>query len=319
MSEEEPFVSVIVPVFNGAGRIGRCLDGLLAQSFPADRREIIVVDNGSADGTRAVVEAYPVTLLSETIHRSPYAARNAGIAAACGEIFGFTDADCLPGRDWIGCGVRPFIEDRADLVGGRVSFVLADDATLGELTDALWHLDVKRQIETNRACMTANLLVRRRVVESIGGFEPRIRSGGDGRWTRRATDAGFKLVYEPRSEVHKPARRLGGLLAKAYRVGRGLPAAWVERGVDRMGIAPRILRNARPPAIRRLRQQITDRDLPAADRRLVGVWWTTWLMEMVRSAGCVQGWLEGFRSSGDGSRTNEEEISRPLGGIGRDE
>jgi glycosyltransferase involved in cell wall biosynthesis len=309
---------VVVPVFNGAGCIGGCLDGLLAQSYPADRREIIVVDNGSDDGTRDVVETHPVTLLSETANRSPYAARNAGIAASCGSVIAFTDADCLPGRDWIRRGVTALVAEGADLVGGKVSFMLADDATLGELTDALWHLDVKRQIETNRACMTANLLVRRCVFETIGLFEPQIRSGGDGKWTRRATDAGFKLVYEPRSEVHKPARRLGDLLAKAYRVGRGLPAAWLERGAGRMSIAPRILRNVLPPATRRVQRRIADRDLPAADRHLLGVWWTTWLMEMVRSAGCVQGWLEGFRSSGDGSRSSGGKSSRSIEGSVRD-
>ena len=75
-------MSVVVPVFNGAQRISRCLEYLLAQSYPSDRREIIVVDNGSSDGTRELVGGFPVTLLSETSCRSPYAARNAGIMSA---------------------------------------------------------------------------------------------------------------------------------------------------------------------------------------------------------------------------------------------
>jgi len=297
MCREEPPVSVVVPVFNGAQRISRCLEYLLAQSYPPDRREIIVVDNGSSDGTRELVGGFPVTLLSETSCRSPYAARNAGIMSAGGEMLAFTDADCQPHRDWLRHGVRTLLDSRADLVGGRVRFDLNDRATLGELTDALWHLDVQRQIETNRACMTANLLVRRRVIDAVGPFDPEVRSGGDGRWTRRATDAGFRLVYAPDAEVVKPPRRLAGLLAKAYRTGRGLPAAWLERGVGRWHILPAIVRNALPPSVRSVAERIEDRCLPAARRRMAGVWCTTWLMEVVRSAGCVGGCLDILRPS----------------------
>ena len=58
-----PFVSIIVPVYNDRKRIGRCIESLLRQSYPADRREIIIVDNNSTDGTRDVIGRYPVTLL----------------------------------------------------------------------------------------------------------------------------------------------------------------------------------------------------------------------------------------------------------------
>jgi hypothetical protein len=140
--------------------------------------------------------------------------------------------------------------------------------------------------------MTANLFVRGRVFDAIGVFEPRLRSGGDGRWTRRATDAGFKLVYEPAAEVLKPARRLRQLLEKAYRVGRGLPSAWLERGARRSRIGLWVLANCLPPSPRLLRRRISDRGVGAAGTRLMGVWWTSWLMELVRSAGCARGWLE---------------------------
>ena len=86
-----PLISVVVPVFNDEARLAGCLDALAMQTWPASHREVIVVDNGSvppvalrAGAARVIVERRP----------GSYAARNAGVAAAAGEILAFTDADC---------------------------------------------------------------------------------------------------------------------------------------------------------------------------------------------------------------------------------
>jgi glycosyltransferase involved in cell wall biosynthesis len=296
MSGEErpqPELSVIVPVLNGAELIGCCVESLLEQSLAGDSYEIIVVDNGSVDGTRELVAAYPVLLLEEISHRTPYAARNAGIERARGRVLAFTDADCRPSQQWLERALATMEAAQADLVGGRVNFVFKGRPTAGELTDALWHLDVARQIAAKRACMTANLVVKRRVVNAIGRFEASVRSGADGRWTRRATDAGFRLVYAPDAEVGKPARRLGPLLAKGYRVGRGLPAAWREWGEGRGGVGRRILSQLQPPPPRLVRERIQERGLVEAERRTVAVWWTSWLLGVARSAGSLNGLVRG--------------------------
>jgi glycosyltransferase involved in cell wall biosynthesis len=63
---EWPFVSIIVPVYNGSRTIDALLSSLLALDYPADRREILIVDNQSTDDTRERIQRYPVTLLEET-------------------------------------------------------------------------------------------------------------------------------------------------------------------------------------------------------------------------------------------------------------
>jgi hypothetical protein len=287
-----PVVSIIIPVLNAAPVIENCLRAVLNQTHERERCEVIVVDNGSTDRTRDVVQAYPVRLLEETAWRSPYAARNAGIAQARGELLAFTDADCTPEPGWLRGAVEALEDEGADLLGGKVVFTFSPTASLGELTDALWHLDVRRQIETNRACMTANLVVRKEVFSAVGPFDARVRSGGDGRWTRRATDAGFKLVYGPSAEVKKPARRMVPLLRKAHRVGRGLPAAWVERGLGRGGIGAGIVRLLIPPSPSAVKQRIRDRSYQEMAGRNLQLWWSTWLLEMFRATGCLRGWLE---------------------------
>jgi glycosyltransferase involved in cell wall biosynthesis len=289
-------VSVIVPARNAAGHVGGCLEALANQTYPRERYEVIVVDNGSRDATREVVAAHPVQLLEETSSCSPYPARNRGLHHARGEVIAFTDADCRPLETWLERGVERLNGERADLVGGRVTFTFASTPSVGEMVDALWHLDVRRQIHENRAAMTANLFVHSSVFGAIGGFDPEVRSGGDGRWTRRATDAGFALTYAPDAIVRKPARRLDGLLAKAYRVGRGLPPAWLERGVGRGAIGVAIAYKTLPPVPSAVRRRIDETQVPGAGERLMTVWAVSWLMELVRAAGSVHGWVELARS-----------------------
>lgn len=215
-----PFVSVIVPVYNDAQRIVTCVRALLAQNYPQDRYEVLVVDNGSTDATFAAVQAFPVTLLSENDTQSSFAARNKGIAHARGEIFAFTDADCTPSPQWIAEGVRA-IQAGADLVGGRVRFVYSSRPTSAEVYDSISHMQMDRDISERGVAKTANVFARAEVVARIGPFPNDFSSGGDVLWTRRATTSGYKLVYSPSAEVAHPTRRLRALLKKQYRVGRG--------------------------------------------------------------------------------------------------
>ncbi|MEM8761253.1 MAG: glycosyltransferase family A protein, partial [Pseudomonadota bacterium] len=99
-----PGISVIIPVFNDAGGLARCLDALARQTDAAPF-EVIVVDNGSDPPLDpATLPALPsLRLIRETAPGS-YAARNAGIAAARAAILAFTDADCRPRPDWLAAG-----------------------------------------------------------------------------------------------------------------------------------------------------------------------------------------------------------------------
>ncbi len=102
-------ISVIVPAFNAEKTIGACLDALLAQSAPRDLYEIIVVDDGSTDKTRQVVESRGVKTLTQP-NRGAAAARNLGAQNARGDILLFIDADSVPDARWVEAMVAPFAD-----------------------------------------------------------------------------------------------------------------------------------------------------------------------------------------------------------------
>ncbi len=113
---EDQLVSVVVPTFNGASRIGNCLDALLRQTGH-HKLEILVVDDGSTDNTADVVHGYPGVRLITQANAGPAAARNRGAAEASGAIILFTDDDCVPNSDWLDAMLKPFQD--SEVVGAK--------------------------------------------------------------------------------------------------------------------------------------------------------------------------------------------------------
>jgi glycosyltransferase involved in cell wall biosynthesis len=151
-----PRVSVITPARDAAGTLPALLDALAKQ----DREdfEVVVVDDGSTDGTRAIAEAHPVvSRVVASDGRGPGAARNAGVAASTGETLAFTDADCVPAPNWLSEGLRTL--ETADLVQGRVEA----DGPVGPFDRTV------RVPRFSHLYETANLFLRR---EWFTGFEP---------------------------------------------------------------------------------------------------------------------------------------------------
>jgi glycosyltransferase AglE len=283
-------VTVIVPVLNDELRIRRCIEALLAQSYAADRREIIIVDNGSTDRTREVVASYPVTLLVEDAARTPYLARNKGMGVASGDVIALTDADCVPEPDWLERGVSLMADGGVEMVGGKVEFSYSERGLPGQWYDSISNLEVENNIRERGVAKTANLFFRRRVFEEIGLF-PGIRSGGDVWWTSKATRAGFRMVYAPDAKVVKPARPFGALLKKQYRVGQGQPRLWRSAGGSRWAVSKRILAGFFPPSPRSIRQAIRRRGAPEMERALFSLWCVAWACRLTTNIGRVRALL----------------------------
>jgi glycosyltransferase involved in cell wall biosynthesis len=220
MMEEQPFVSVIVPVYNDAGSLLACLEALEHQSYSRSGYEVVVVDNGSDDDVAGVVDRFAQARLIREPRTGSYAARNAGMLVARGELFAFTDSDCVPAPDWIEQGVAAWQQyPAAGLLGGRVDVFLRDPTrpTSVELHQGVCAFDQSRNIRSERFAVTANAFISRSVIERIGPFDERLRSGGDKEFGRRVHAHGLEQRYADGARVRHPAPHSLRELATKYR------------------------------------------------------------------------------------------------------
>ena len=111
------FVSVIVPVYNGARTIASCLESLLVQDYPHENYEIIVIENGSSDDTTSIVEKYPIRLF-HCERKGPAFARNFGVQRSQADIVAFTDSDCIADPQWLSKLLEAYKDDRILGAGG---------------------------------------------------------------------------------------------------------------------------------------------------------------------------------------------------------
>lgn len=229
--EGPPFVSVVIPVYNDAESLVRCLEALHRQTYPSARYEVVVVDNNSDEPLEAVVRPFRQARVVHEEKQGSYAARNEGVRVAKGPVLAFTDADCEPAPPWIEKGVaRLEAEARCGLVGGRVRFTYQNPERphAAELYDSSHYLDQKKYVEQGRYAATANAFTYKRLFEEVGPFEEQLQSGGDTDWGKRVAARGYAVCYAAEAEVRHPARSsYRALRQKVLRVQEG--SYWQRR------------------------------------------------------------------------------------------
>lgn len=237
MPTSTPFLSVIVATRNRGDKLPTMLAALArAGTRTTTDWELIVVDNGSDDGTGAVLSdfaaraAFPVRVIAEP-RPGLSRARNRGVAVAVGDVVAFTDDDCLVAEDWLDVIAGAFTDDPAlDLLGGKV--VLADPA---DAPVSLRLFDEPRRITDFDILAThligCNVAVRRQALQTAGTFDERL---GAGTRSQSAEDldlfyrlfrAGHCLRYDPRLRLHHAHGRRADddlvALRRGYMHGRG--------------------------------------------------------------------------------------------------
>jgi len=202
-----PRASVIIPTYQSWAELQVCLDHLSQQSLPAPEFEVIVVNNAVTDDRPSDLRLPTNARVLHEPRPGSYAARNAGVAAARGEVFFFTDADCRPAPDYLTAGLACL--DRHPHLGrfaGAITlFAAADHWTAAEIYDRVTSLRQEKYAARGDAA-TANLFVRREVFDAVGPFDAERLSGGDFEWNQRAGAAGYPLHYASDVVVGHPAR-----------------------------------------------------------------------------------------------------------------
>jgi len=233
-------VSVVVPCYQEETHIGACLESLLAQDYPGEA-EIIVVDNGSTDGSQALVRGFegqsPIVRLVVETQRGTAAARNAGLRNASFAHVAFIDADCAAPPGWLSLLAGHFAaakEDEKSLAGvggrniappGASPFVRAVEIALDAYPGSF--NSVQGRQRRRRAYVPslslANAFYEKERLLAVGGFDESLRSEAeDADLNFRLTEAGGRLLYLPDSFVwHNLRASPKSWLRNMFRYGKG--------------------------------------------------------------------------------------------------
>lgn len=221
-----PEIDVVCAAYEAEATLDETLASIAAQSLPPAR--VIVVDDGSSDGTAALAERCGAQVLRRA-HGGVAAAQNAGIAESRADLLAFIDADDLWPADKLEQQARLMAESDADGVLGL--FEIFACPTLAP--------ERRRQIEAGAtaqpAWLTGALLIRRAAFDRVGGFDEGLAAGHAIDWFDRARRAGLRFVVPPvlvlrrrirqDSLSHRSAQRDAGYVALARRaIARRRPA-----------------------------------------------------------------------------------------------
>jgi len=196
--DDYPMISVVICTYNGAGRIEACVRSLLEVDYP--NYEVIVVDDGSSDGTPDIVSEYLYDSKLELLqapHGGLSRARNIGAEYAKGDIIAYTDDDCEADREWLTWLERGFRELDCDLCGGPnlpPKPLDEDEAVVAASPGAPTHVMLSdRQAEHLPGC---NIAFTREAFERLGGFRVQyVTAGDDVNICWRAEELGMKIGF----------------------------------------------------------------------------------------------------------------------------
>ncbi len=216
----EKFVTVVIPTYNRKESLIDCVNSLIDQTYPKEAYEIIVVDDGSTDGTDELFEKNFSTIMHPGLkylhqtNKGSYAARNTGVKNASGDVICFTDDDCIVEKNWIESIVSGFSDHSIGGVGGKV--LTHKPETLAQQYCELYNpIDVG---ELKKIFFpTANVAYLHRVLQEVGGFDNFFRESGDVDIGLRLRLKGYSLKYMPSAIVyHKHRRSIYNLIKSSY-------------------------------------------------------------------------------------------------------
>jgi len=285
-------LSVIIPVYNDPSGIDATLRSVMEQDHPD--YEVIPVNNNSTDETperiRKWSHRYPSHIRPTVEHerQSSYAARNAGIAAAQGEILVFLDANMTAPSHWLTDIHEAFSTSAADYLGYAVDvYVPEGEAGFWGWYDTVMGLPSRYHYDEKQFVPTSCLAVRRAVFEQVGRFDETAVSGGDKEFGQRVhRHPDLTPAFRDDIVVYHPARTtFKAHCAKALRVGRGLARLCDPSTAsgNTTSVLLELLLHAVPPDPRRVAEQA--HDVPA--HQFLRLYIADWILRYLRLYGAL--------------------------------
>jgi glycosyltransferase involved in cell wall biosynthesis len=229
----QPFVSVVVPVRNEAGFLGRCIDSILAQDYQAERIEVVVVENGSTDGTQALAAARAegcdrVRLVTSDA-RNQAAAMNHGIGASRGDVIARVDGHSYLDPDYVQTAVAALARHpEAAGVGGP--FLPAGETLVERVAGLARSSRIgvgggygADRAEDEHPVQTVQCgAYRREVLLTVGGFDVAMAYGEDEELNWRLLQRGYTIMLVPAlRQYYRPRASLRALGRQYWNYGQG--------------------------------------------------------------------------------------------------
>jgi len=221
MSSTKDTVTIIVPVYNGERTIAKCLDSLVHQDYEPALFDIVVVENGSTDQSKSIIEQFPVILV-QCEKKGPAYARNFGAKYSQADILAFTDADCIADPNWLRELVKPYSQNQ-DIAGcgGRIEAAIDQYSTVEEQFCQKKNLlcnYLSGSHEYLPHLYTANASYRKAIFDLVGGFNSNLLTAEDVDLSWRVQlISGKQLEYVDQAIIYHHHRSTRKALARQYR------------------------------------------------------------------------------------------------------
>jgi len=190
---ELPFVSIVVPVYNGESTIRECLDSIMALDYPREKLEVIAVDDGSTDKTVSILKNYALILIQKQ-HGGYPSSMNAGIKEARGDAVLIVDSDTYVEQDYLAKMLREFDDRKVGVVSGYVatkSNAKFWARIIGFESEDRYDQMKSKYVDFITSTCTA---YRREVFSQVGLFNEGLKRGSDEDLAQRASKVGWKIV-----------------------------------------------------------------------------------------------------------------------------
>jgi glycosyltransferase involved in cell wall biosynthesis len=209
-------IAIVIPCAGAATALERTLRSVAAQDAVGRRPAIIVANDGNDPGVSAVCQRHGVAMVTIRPRRGSYFARNRALEKVSGDPVVFLDAGIEVPPGWLASALRALGD--ADYLACEVDIAAVPRPTAAQAYEAKHSYPIGEYLRSQHYGVTAGLLVTRRLLEALGGFDERLLSGGDLEFGDRVHRAGFRQAYLPAPVLLHAPRRAWPFLRKQFRV-----------------------------------------------------------------------------------------------------
>jgi glycosyltransferase involved in cell wall biosynthesis len=285
-------VSFVIPVYKDYDGLDMTLNSIAHQQYRKCGKytlEIIVVNDGGDREISGVCQKYKVKMVEIRPNCGSYLARNKGLEYSTGSIIIFIDADVIIPPGWLEKALSAI--DAVDYLAADIRIDNNKIQTAVHSYQVSHSFPNAAYLEEDHFGVTAGLVTRRRLVEQLGGFDSRLRSGGDKEFGIRVYHAGYKQAFLPSPTLVHPPKTLDRYLRSIKRIKQGHErlALFYPDTFSRPGFFQRLarfLRSLLPPRPTGINRRFSPDDGTA----LLKKWFFLWLLKFFKGLYDLQTW-----------------------------